>query len=215
MERTGVSWKPVWNLLEDAFALLLANAQPLMSIDFLDAQLAQVSAEIEDRLDPFARQLAMLESIPGLAQTGAEIMLAEIGPDLPRFPTAGHLASWAGRCPGTHESGGKRSSGKTRKGSPWLKATLVEAAVAAGRPHGTHIAARFSRLAARRGRKRAAVAIAHPIRVVAHHLLSTDQLYDDTVRGVAAEHQRIREEQRLIRQLERMGNSVTVERSVA
>ncbi|MEX2426153.1 MAG: IS110 family transposase [Thermomicrobiaceae bacterium] len=150
----------------------------LVHIDFLDEQIVQVSREIAERTDPFSRQLEILDSVPGIAQIGAEIFLAEVGWDMRRFPTAKHLASWAGLCPGSYESAGKRSSGRTRKGSPWLKTMLVEAAVAAGRTKDTPIAARYSRLAARRGRKRAAVAIAHHLLHLAYHLLTNDELYD-------------------------------------
>jgi transposase len=190
-------------------------AQQLVHIDFLDAQIARVSAEIAERVAPFARHIEILDSIPGIAQTGAEIILAEVGPDMTRFPSAGHLARWAGLCPGSHESAGKRSSGKTRKGNPWLKSTLVEAAVAAGRTNGTQIAARFSRLAARRGRKRAAVAVAHHILGLIHYLLRTDQLYDESVICLDGERMRLAEERRLVKRLERLGNTVTLERTVA
>lgn len=190
-------------------------AQHLVHIDFLDAQIDQVGAEIAERMDPFARQLEILDSIPGIAQSGAEILLAEVGIDMTRFPTADHLASWAGLCPGSHESAGKRTSGRTRKGSPWLKSMLVEAAVAAGRTNGTQIAARFNRIAARRGRKRAAVAVAHHILVVAYHLLQTNELYDEALVRVDAARQRTQEERRLITRLERLGNTVTLERTVA
>lgn len=190
-------------------------AQHLVHIDFLDAQIDQVGAEIAERMDPFARQLEILDSIPGIAQSGAEILLAEVGIDMTRFPTADHLASWAGLCPGSHESAGKRTSGRTRKGSPWLKSMLVEAAVAAGRTNGTQIAARFNRIAARRGRKRAAVAVAHHILVVAYHLLQTNEFYDEALVRVDAARQRTQEERRLITRLERLGNTVTLERTVA
>lgn len=96
----------------------------------------------------------------------AEVVLAEIGADVSRFPTAGHFASWAGLCPGNNKSAGKRLSGKTRKGSPALRAALVEAAWAASHPKNTYLAAQFRRLAARRGRKRALIAVAHTILVI-------------------------------------------------
>src|SRR5215207_10000609 len=102
-------------------------ARQLAHIDFLDVQIEQVSAEIAERLRPFDEQIARLDTIPGVGRRIAEVLLAEIGVDLGRFPTAGHLASWAGMCPGNNESAGKRKSGATRKGSRWLRTALIEA----------------------------------------------------------------------------------------
>ncbi|HEY1243560.1 MAG TPA: IS110 family transposase [Hyphomicrobiaceae bacterium] len=107
-------------------------ARQLAHIDFLDAQIVEVSAEIAERLRPFEAEVARLDTIPGVGQRTAEILLAELGADLQRFPSAKHLASWAGMCPGNRESAGKRYSGKTRKGNPYVRRALVEAAQAAG-----------------------------------------------------------------------------------
>jgi transposase len=139
-------------------------AQELAHVDFLDERLAQVSGEIAERVHPDEEALARLDTIPGVGRSVAEALVAVIGSDLTRFPTAKYLASWAGLCPGTNESAGKRSSGKTRKGSPWLRACLVQAAHPAARTKGTYLAAQYRRLAARRGREKAAVAVAHSIR---------------------------------------------------
>jgi len=111
---------------------LLLAAQ-LRHVDFLDQQIAELGQEIEVRMRPFELAPELLQTIPGVGRRTAEVILAEIGHDLERFPTAGHLAAWAGMCPGNHESAGKRQSGKTRKGSPWLREALVEAGQAAGR----------------------------------------------------------------------------------
>ena len=138
-------------------------AQHLAHIDGLDAQIAAVGEEITERLRPFEAQLVILDSIPGIGRWSAEVILAEIGPDMGRFPTAGHLASWAGMCPGHDESAGKRRSGKTRKGSPWLRVTLTEAAYAAGRGKDPYLAGRYHRLLVRRGKKRAAIAVGRTI----------------------------------------------------
>lgn len=190
-------------------------AQQLAHIDFLDGQIAIVSAEIAERLRPFERQIELLDSIPGVGRWTAEIILAETGTDMTRFPSARHLASWAGMCPGSHESGGKRSSGRTRKGSSWLRVALTEAAYAAGRGKHTYLSGRYHRLVARRGKKKAAVAVGHDILVLVYELLSTGQFYEDRRLREGAEHSRATEERRLIRRLERLGNVVTVERQIA
>jgi transposase len=120
---------------------------------------------------PFEEALERLETIPGVGRRRAEAILAEIGADMSRFPTYRQLASWAGMCPGNNQSGGKRRGGKTTKGDPWLRAALVEAAHAAGRTKNTYLSAQYRRLATRRGKKRAAVAVGHTILVIAYCLL--------------------------------------------
>lgn len=184
-------------------------AQHLARIDALDEQIAAVGAEIAERLRPFAGHLAILDSIPGVGRWTAEVLVAEVGTDMGRFPDAGHLASWAGMCPGHDESAGKRRSGRTRKGSPWLRAALTEAAYAAGRSKDPYLSGRYGRLAARRGRKKAAVAVGRSILELCHTLLSTGQLYDpQRARPAPAP---VSEEERLVRQLEKLGHRVTIE----
>jgi transposase len=140
----------------DHHALLVA--QMLAQIDFLDESIATLSTRIEELCAPFSRTIELLDTIPGVDRRSAEVMLAEIGPDMSRFPTAGHLASWAGICPGNNESAGKHKSGKTRKGSKWLRGTLVESAKAAGRTKGTYLSAQYHRLRGRRGHSKATIA---------------------------------------------------------
>ncbi|MGH2390693.1 MAG: IS110 family transposase [Chloroflexota bacterium] len=152
----------------------------LAHIDFLDVAIAEVSAEVATRLAPFEDEVALLDTIPGVGRETAQALPAEIGTDMRQFPSAAHLASWAGMAPGNHESAGKRRSSKTRKGSRWLRATLVVAAQAAGRTKGTALGGRFRALAARRGRKRAAVAVGHSILIIAYHLLLQHEPYDDS-----------------------------------
>src|SRR5215469_1810026 len=152
-------------------------AQQLAHIDFLDASLERVSAEIAERVRPFEVEVARLQSIPEVGRRTAEVLVAEVGVDLTRFPSARHLASWAGLCPGNDESAGKRRSGRTRKGSPWLRRALVEAAQAAARTKETSLAAQYRRLAARRGAKRAAVAVAHSLLVMVYALLAQQTGY--------------------------------------
>lgn len=186
-------------------------AQHLAHIDALEEQIATVGAEIAQRLHPFADELLLLDSIPGIGRWSAEVILAEIGPDMRRFPTAGHLASWAGMCPGHHESAGKRRSGKTRKGSPALRVTLTEAAYAAGRGKGTFLSDRYHRLIGRKGKKKTAIAVGRQILELCWHVLSTGQRYDDARAQTQVARSPLTEEQRLVRQLERLGHRVTLE----
>jgi transposase len=141
-------------------------AQQRAHVDFLDATIDRVSAEIGERVQPVEVVLDQLATIPGVGRRTAAVLVAEIETDVGRFPTPGHLASWAGMCPGKHASAGKRQGGTTRKGKPALRAALVEAAQAAGRTKDTDLAAQYRRLAARRGKKKAAVAVGHTILVM-------------------------------------------------
>jgi transposase len=184
-------------------------AQQLAHIDELDTRIAAVSAEIEARLRPFAPALERLDTIPGISQRAAEILLAELGADLAAFPSAAQLASWAGVCPGNHQSAGKRLRGKTRKGNPWLRALLVQAAHAVGRTQ-TYLGARYRRLAARKGGKRAAIAVAHTLLRIVYALLTHQTTYADL--GVHYFDHRDRQavERRAVRRLEGLGYSVTL-----
>jgi transposase len=185
-------------------------ARQLAHLDALDALIAEVSDEIAARLRPCAAALEQLDTIPGVGRRIAEILVAEMGLDLARFPTAAHLASWAGMCPGNHESAGKRHSGKTRKGSKWLRSALVEAAQAAGRTKGTYLAAQYHRLVARRGKKRATVAVGHTILVIAYYLLTRGTTYEDLGMMYFEERERRHVERRLVQRLQRLGYAVTL-----
>jgi transposase len=186
-------------------------AQQLAHIDYLDEAVGQVSAEIEERLRPFEDLVERLDTIPGVGRHTAEILLAEIGTDMGRFPTAAHLASWAGLCPGNHESAGKRKSGRTRKGDTWLRAALVEAAHAASRSNGTALAAQYQRLVVRRGRKKAILAVGHSILRIAYALLDHRESYAARVRVSTEERDRQRRKNRLVEQLKGLGYTVTLE----
>jgi hypothetical protein len=143
----------------------------LAHIDYLDESIAELSIEIERVIAPFSEEVELLDTIPGVDRRTAEVLIAEIGADMSQFPTHRHLASWAGICPGNDESAGKRRSGKTRKGSKWLRSALTEAAHAAARSRRTYLGAQYARLKGRRGPKKAAVAVGHSILVIVYHIL--------------------------------------------
>jgi transposase len=185
--------------------------EQLCHIDALDDGIARVSTEIAERMRPFAEALERLDTIPGIGQRMAEILVAEIGTDMRRFPSAAHLASWAGMCPGNQESAGKRKSGRTRKGNVWLRAALVEAAHSLGRGRGTYLAAQYRRLTARRGKKKAAVALGHSILVIVYHLLSRGDVYHDLGVQYFDEGRRDRVQNGLVRRLQDLGYTVTLE----
>jgi transposase len=189
---------------------LLLGSQ-LRHVDFLDAEIGRLSEEIARRLDPFDAALQRLDTIPGLGRRAAERVLAELGPDLSRFPSAAHLASWAGLCPGNNESAGKRHSGRCRPGNAWLKAVLVEAAWGAVRSHDSYLAALYHRLAARRGAKRAIVAVAHAILVIIYHLLRDGTTYYELGGNYFDERDREATVRRSVRRIERLGYKVTLD----
>jgi transposase len=184
----------------------------LAHVDYLDEAIARLSARIEELLAPFSAELELLRTIPGVELRTAEALVAEIGLDMSRFPSAAHLASWAGICPGNNESGGKHRAGKTRKGSRWLRTALTEAAKASARSKDTYLAAQHARLRGRRGQAKATGATRHSILVAAYHILERNQPYHDL--GADYFQRRrdpARETQRLVRRLERLGHRVSLE----
>jgi transposase len=199
----------------DEHHALLCKAM-LGRIDQADATIDELSGRIDELLDPYEAAVTLLTSIPGVARRSAQVIVAEIGADMSRFPTAGHLASWAGMCPGNNESAGKHRSGATRHGSKWLRLTLVEAAKAAARTKNTYLSAQYARLRAKRGSQRAAVAVGHSILVIAWNLLSTGEPYHDLGNDYfdKRRHSTARQ-RRLIAQLEAMGHKVTLEPAAA
>jgi len=146
-------------------------------LDHLEGLIREYGERIEEALDPFAATLARLVTIPGVNFRVAEVVLAEIGMDMGRFPTAGHLSSWAGLASGNNESAGKRRTGRTTPGNTWLKTALVQAAWSASRTKGTRLSKKFRRIAGSRGKKRAAIAVAHTILVIIYHLLKEETTY--------------------------------------
>jgi transposase len=189
----------------------LVLASQLRHLDFLTAELDRLNTEVAERLRPHEGVIERLDAIPGVGRRVAEQVLAEVGPDVARFPTAAHLASWAGLCPGNHESAGKRLSGRTRKGNGWLRAALVEAAWGAAHTRQSYLAAQYRRLAARRGNKRALIAVAHSLVVIIYHLLREGTPYQDLGPNYYDERHRDAPVRRSIRRLERLGYRVTIE----
>jgi transposase len=151
----------------------------LQQIDALDAAIAEIDQEVDADVEPFRAAIALLTTIPGGSALSARIILAEIGRDMSRFPTAGHLISWAGLCPKSEESAGKRRSTRRRKGAPWLKTTLVQCAWAASRKKASYLQAQFHRLRARRGAKKAIGALAASILTLVYHMLISGEFYRD------------------------------------
>ena len=180
----------------------------LSHVDDLEADIAALTERIGAATAPFEGQSLLLQSIPGVGRHSAEVILAEIGADMSIFPSEGHLASWAGMCPGQRESAGKRGSAKTRKGSKWLRAALIESARRAARLNGTYLSERYLQVCRRRGDKKAIVAVAHEILIAAYPCLSTGEFYEDpgpdTLRNLSAEHVK----RRALAQLRSLGYDV-------
>ena len=192
----------------------LLVGQILAHIDYLDDTIALLGQRIEQVIAPFSAKVALLRTIPGVDQRTAQVLLAEIGADMDQFPSAGHLASWAGMCPGNNESAGKRGSGRTRKGSKWLRSALTEAAKAAARAKGTYFSAQYHRLKGRRGPGRATIAVGHSILITAYHILDRGVVYQDLGEDYFQQRQQQaadRYAKRLVRQLEQLGHKVTLQ----
>jgi transposase len=190
----------------------LIVGQILAHIDFLDEAIDRLSEAIEDQLGPFGQaQVDLLCTIPGIQRRAAEVIIAETGADMTKFPTAGHLASWAGVCPGNDESAGKRRSGRTTKGSKWLRQTLTECAKAASRSNDTYLAAQYARTRTRRGANRATTALAHSILIACRHMLQTGETYHDPGGDYYQRRDPERTTKRLVAQLERLGHTVTLQ----
>jgi len=230
MEATGVYWKPVWNILSDGdFELILANAMlgealrgrvtrhhrfllrlHLQQIDALDRAIAEIDKEVEANLAPFRELIPVLTSIPGIGELAARVLLAEIGTDMSRFPTSGHLISWAGLCPRNDQSAGKRRSTRMRKGAPWLKTVLIQCAWAGARKKGSYLEAQFHRLRARRGAKKAVGAVAASILTAAYHMIAEGTFYQD----LGADHFQRRAKpsqiKRLVAKIQSLGYNVEI-----
>ncbi|MCL6499767.1 MAG: IS110 family transposase [Firmicutes bacterium] len=184
----------------------------LSKLEFLEEVISHLSAEISEVIAPFEPQVELLETIPGVDRRTAEALVAEIGVDMAQFGSSARLASWAGMCPGNNESAGKHRSGKTRKGSKWLRTALTESAKAAARSKGTYFSAQHARLKGRRGPRKATIAVGHSILVVAYHVLDRGVPYEDLGADYfLRRHDPKRHAAKLVRQLQAIGYSVTLE----
>ena len=185
----------------------------LTKIDFLDETITALTREIDRRLAPFEPVMAALDTIPGVNRTTAATLVAETGADMSRFPSAGHLCSWAALCPGQNESAGKRRSGRTRKGNPYLRAMLVQAGLAAMRKKGSALQAKYHRVKGHRGHKRAVIAVGHQILEIAYYLMRDRVTYHELGADYLDRGHADRAARRHVKQLEALGFHVTIEKA--
>jgi transposase len=186
-------------------------AEQLSQIEYLEEAIQRIGTEVAERLRPFESKVKQLDSIPGISQQIAEVLLAEMGWDMSRFPSDKNLASWAGMCPGNNESAGKRRNGKTRKGSRWLRHALIEAAHGAARTKNKYLKTQYHRVAAHRGKKKALVAVGHSILIISYHLLTRGQEYTDLGDNYFDERDRSAVQRRCVKRLEKLGYSVQLQ----
>jgi transposase len=181
----------------------------------LASRIARIEQEIERRIGPFEQAVTLWQSIPGVDRVTACNLAAEIGVKTEQFPSAQHLAAWAGLCPGNHESAGKRISGKSRSGNKWLRRTLCQAAWAVSRKKDCYLSSQFKRLAARRGLKRAVMAVAHTMLIVAYTMLKTGQSYHELGSSYLEQINKDQLQRYFVRRLQRLGLRVTVQPATA
>jgi len=182
----------------------------LQHIDAIDAAIAQIDQEVDGKVEPFRTAIQIVSTIPGVRELSAEVIVAEIGIDMARFPTQAHLIAWSGLCPRNDESAGKRRSTRMRKGAPWLKTTLIQCAWAAARTKESYLQAQFHRLRARRGAKKAIGAVAASILTAAYHMLKTGTLYHDLGPNHFDKRAKEKHVHRLINRLRNLGFAVAI-----
>ncbi len=176
----------------------------------LDRSIARLDREIADRLHPHDALIERIDEVTGLSRRSIEVLLGELGWDMSQFPDAAHAASWVGICPGHHETGGKRLGGRIRQGNRWAKTVLIQAAHAAGHTQ-TYLGEQYRRISARRGAKRAAVAVGHSILVIFYHMVKTGEPYHEKGADYFTTVNKQQIQKRLVRQLERLGNTVILQ----
>src|ERR1700726_4076370 len=182
----------------------------LNQIDALDAAMATLDAQVEANLGPFRTAVEQVISIPGIKNLGAQAIASEIGIDMSRFPSDAHLISWAGICPRNDESAGKRRSNRLRKGAPWLKTTLVQCAWAAVKKKNSYLQAQFYRIKARRGPKKAIMAVAASILTAIYHMLKDGTMYKDLGCNHFDRRSTDKQKQRLVKRLAELGYVVEI-----
>jgi transposase len=187
----------------------------LDQIDVLDRALAEIDREVDAGLDPFRPFIDLLTSMPGIAELSARMLIAEIGIDMSRFPTAAHLVSWAGLCPKNDESAGKRRSTRMRKGAPWLKTTLIQCAWAAMKTNGSYLQALYHRLRARRGAKKAIGAVAASMLTSIWHMIGNGTFYQDLGPDHLQQHNKPTQAKRLLARLRSLGYQVEIKPQAA
>jgi len=184
--------------------------QHLHHIDQIDAFIARIDQEVEDRFEPFRTAVEQISSVPGIAELSARAIAAEIGRDMSRFPTEGHLIAWAGLCPRNDESACKRRSTRMRKGAPWLKTTMIQCATAAIRKNGSYVEALFHRLRARRGGKKAIGAVAASMLTAIYHMLKDGTYYQDLGPDHFNKRAKTTQTKRLVTRLQSLGYAVQI-----
>jgi transposase len=182
----------------------------LDQIDALDAAIASIDKEVEGNLEPFRAAQQLLSAIPGISQLSARVILSEIGLDMSRFQTAGHLVSWAGLCPRNDESAGKRRSTRMRKGAPWLKTILIQCGWAAMRTKGSYFQAQYYRLRSRRGARKAVCAVAASLLTTIYHMLKNGACYQDLGANHFDQKAKTKHVQHLVNRLESLGYDVKI-----
>jgi transposase len=186
-------------------------AEYLDEWEALGERITRLEAEIDKQIHPFEPAVTLWQTIPGVDRVTACNLVAEIGVDLRQFPSAQHLASWAALCPGNHESAGKRKSGKTRDGNKWLRRSLCQAAWAVTRTKNCYLSAQFKRLAARRGVKRAVMAVAHTMLIIGYHMLKTGRSYHELGGNYLEQINKHQLQRYFVKRLRNLGLKVTVE----
>ena len=184
-------------------------------IDEHTKAIEEITERIEEAMAPFASARDLLVTIPGVSTKVADVIIAETGADMSRFPTAGHLASWAGVCPGSNESAGRVKSTRTRPGNPYLKGALGIAAMAAAHSKDTYLAAKYRRIASRRGPIKSVVALEHATLVAVWNMLETGETYHDPGGDYFTRRDPERSKRRALEQLQHLGFTVTLEPSAA
>jgi transposase len=203
--------------LEQALEGRVRDHHRFLLAEFLDEwealgqRISRLEAEIDKQIRPFEEAVALWQTIPGVDRVTACNLVAEVGVDMNQFPTAQHLASWSALCPGNHESAGKRKSGKTRDGNKWLRRSLCQAAWAVTRKKNCYLSAQFKRLAARRGVKRAVMAVAHTMLIIGYHMLKTGSGYHELGGDYLERINKDQLQRYFVKRLQRLGLKVTVE----